>query len=661
MKHFLLILSLIALASVACSREDEFLPPQGQEREIVFAAQFPATDKTSPATRGEASTALRKIGVFGYSHTGNLGTVAPAELLPDYFQNKAVVDLDNNGIWTYDGGRKYWPSNARRLSFFAYSPYEDVQDVLELSTASGTPTIDYTVPTTIAGQVDLMWSKNTDMTYATSTDGAVPLAMNHALTKIDFEVKLELEAGATSSSYLVRFDKLEVRNVAGSGTLDLTKTPTDPALWTGVSGPATYTMVPGWLGGLIDAPLDASVTNPTPPQRDPYDWNKLFPSGQFLMLIPQRLAAPSEAAPAQAVLTYTLINPSDGSEEQQIKTFALSPSTPSATWTPGQGITYRIVVPLPAVASPSGYALKMTNKTLQTNAWGAQVWYKLSKPLTQGVTYTYSFLVKGNHIRGEEAMQIFLQDSHYDGGVDQDYLDYITIPAEWTPQTMTFTPSTDMRDKVIFNFGDYVGDIWVDNVSLTAAGSTNNLILNGNFKNQNMGSWIVGQHALKMSNRTAHTNVYDTQVGYQLATPLEAGTTYTYRFMVKGTSNYNSMAIYLQDSNYDDGTNQEYPGGVPVTTQWTEVSLPPFTPTGATLDRITFNFGDYVGDIWVDNVSLTAEGSATNLILDGGFEVENVVYEAGTTAGWFDRFAYSLGITRDGGEEDYLSASVEAE
>ncbi|MDR0954251.1 MAG: Ig-like domain-containing protein [Rikenellaceae bacterium] len=210
---------------------------------------------------------------------------------------------------------------------------------------------------------------------------------------------------------------------------------------------------------------------------------------------------------------------------------------------------------------------------------------------------------------------------------------------------------------------------WFDNDAIPAGFSGNDYEMTGSWKNGRRTIKVVyyvdtppepepiepivpgpnsGGYALKLSNEIAGSDVWSAQVWYHLSARLTAGVSYTYTFMVKGTENYD-MQIYLQDPAYNDGTNQEYPPTVAFGTEWEPVSTT-FVPTGSTLERIAFNFGDFVGDIWIDNISLTAEGSDVNLIANSDFEAEH-------TNGWASHNAINLSLSFDG--EGYRPAEVE--
>ncbi len=134
-----------------------------------------------------------------------------------------------------------------------------------------------------------------------------------------------------------------------------------------------------------------------------------------------------------------------------------------------------------------------------------------------------------------------------------------------------------------------------------------------------------GAYALKLTNATVQELIYGAQVMYDLAAPLTPGTVYTLKFTAKATVACSPEIFTMNSDRLPD--TQGYPGPVAIGTDWAEASIT-FTPTHDQIDRFSFNFGTFATTILVDNISLTAEGSTTNLIANGDFE-------AGNIAGWF--------------------------
>lgn len=295
-----------------------------------------------------------------------------------------------------------------------------------------------------------------------------------------------------------------------------------------------------------------------------------------------------------------------------------------------------VVIPGTVTVGSGGYCMVLKNATAQSDNWKAQTWYKFPTPFTQGVKYTFTCKIKATEAYSES---MFLQSSTPNG--PQAYPGGFNITTEWTDVTLSFTPDNAIMDKLTFNFGDFAGKIYVDDVKLTADGSNVNLLPNSDFETKpvpNITGWSgwtfgvyeeisangegysvggpsSGGYNLNLKNSTAQSDNWKAQAWYLFSTPLTQGTKYTFTCMIKGTSDYNE-SIFLQSST---SQTQGYPGGFPVTTEWKEVSLT-FTPSDGTIDKFTFNFGNFVGTISIDNVKLTADGSSTNLIPNGDFE-----------------------------------------
>lgn len=135
---------------------------------------------------------------------------------------------------------------------------------------------------------------------------------------------------------------------------------------------------------------------------------------------------------------------------------------------------------------------------------------------------------------------------------------------------------------------------------------------------------ISATYALKMSNETRRNNDYNAQVCYTLAQPMARNATYTFRCKVKATSNISSLTIFLQQSN---GNEQKYDQSMSnITTNWTDGTITIQTD-GRDFDMITFNLGHFVGDIYLDNVSLKRNGNNPELMKNNDFET-------GNGAGW---------------------------
>ena len=303
------------------------------------------------------------------------------------------------------------------------------------------------------------------------------------------------------------------------------------------------------------------------------------------------------------------------------------------------------------IVGDGGFCMKITNQSGNgADNWSGQVWYVLEKPLEAGVAYTLSMVTKGTaaysmgawlKIGGAaDGEQIYHQPGTYQ------------VTTEWKEVSNIFTPEKDGIDRFILNFGDFdqSGTIFIDNVKLVADGEEVNLIKNGDFEEQNVNGWeywTPGQNyaisedgegymvmpagpvgvpglCMKITNQSGDgANNWSGQVWYVLEKPLEPGVAYTLTMKTKGTAAYN-MGAWLK---YGADGDQVYhmPGNYQVTTDWMEVSNI-FTPEAAGVDRFILNFGDFSKDevIYIDNVTLTADGEEENLIKNGDFEEGHV-------------------------------------
>lgn len=140
-----------------------------------------------------------------------------------------------------------------------------------------------------------------------------------------------------------------------------------------------------------------------------------------------------------------------------------------------------------------GYCLEMTNDVAR-DVWGTQLWYQFDEPLKAGTQYEFKCVAKSTS--PYEWFPIWPSSS-------ADYLsDYsygMSVQTEWTEKTFIITPSTDTYDRLLFNYGDFIGTIYIDNISLKEVGSDVELIKNGDFEEghtKGWGAWSSGKYSL---------------------------------------------------------------------------------------------------------------------------------------------------------------------
>lgn len=320
----------------------------------------------------------------------------------------------------------------------------------------------------------------------------------------------------------------------------------------------------------------------------------------------------------------------------------------------------------PGVAGNGGYCLVLHNEEMKTHVYEAQVFYTFSGALSQDVTYTLTCMAKATEAC---SVEVYMQ------GGNQGYPGSFSVGEEWAPVSFSFTPSHGETNKVALNFGKFVGQIYLDDIVITAAGSQDNLVSNGDFEEGNITGWRSwsnayekvsdegegykaatssdGGHCLNFTNVAAAANDWAAQAWYLFDTPLEQGQSYTFTCMAKATSPYTS-SIYSQSTG---GDPQGYPGSISIGTEWAEVGLT-FTPNSALVDKFTFNFGTFEGTISIDNVKFTKTGTQDNMM-------QNSDFEAGHINGWKSYSDYQTlsedgkGYSADGGGDTVVEKTPE--
>jgi len=192
------IIALAAIGLSGCSISDDLnvdLPIES------VAVSFGAVVETeAPRSRG-ASMDFSKLksesfGVLAYYTDG---AVWSTNYRPNFMYNQLVNW--NNDRWEYSP-IKYWPIVENdKVSFFAYAPYDDqnatttvYNNGIELSGKSeiGAPTIYFTVNSSIADQVDLLYASEIDKNRE-----KVSFNFKHALSRIGFSAKAADDYGDT--------------------------------------------------------------------------------------------------------------------------------------------------------------------------------------------------------------------------------------------------------------------------------------------------------------------------------------------------------------------------------------------------------------------------------------------------------------------------------
>ncbi len=259
----------------------------------IEAANVEGGTRTTPKT---TATFYSDFGVSAYRYASTWVET----LTPNHMYN--VQMTNSSGIYRNDANSNFWPASGK-LRFFAYAPYADATylKMSSASTATGFPTLSYTVPTTVTAQKDVMVADQ-EVTCS-GTHAAQPLAFDHALTAVNFAVG-NLKKGTIK--------KITISGVYGAGTYSYKK-----KAWTTTgSANASYSVSPNYTTANRSLASNVFITS----------------GDNTLLMIPQTL-------PTSATVSIEFLF--DGEASTRTLTAKLS-SDGKAVWAKGTTVTYTV-------------------------------------------------------------------------------------------------------------------------------------------------------------------------------------------------------------------------------------------------------------------------------------------------------------------------------
>lgn len=155
--------------------------------------------------------------------------------------------------------------------------------------------------------------------------------------------------------------------------------------------------------------------------------------------------------------------------------------------------THKITYTSDVLPKMAGYCLEMTND-VAGDVWVTQLWYQFDEPLKVGAQYELKCVAKAT-----SPYEWFPIWPHSSSDFLSDYAYGMSVQTEWTEKTFIITPSIDIYDRLLFNYGDFIGTISIDDISFKEVGSDVELIQNGDFEEghtNGWGAWSSGKYSL---------------------------------------------------------------------------------------------------------------------------------------------------------------------
>lgn len=225
MKKILFMAVITAAVFTGCSQDEEI-----EKREASVVNFKAITGKSTRATETVAANFLN-FKVFAYETANTSSTLPGTGVTPSFMYGLDVTRTSSTDPWGYTGDTYYWPS-SNNVHFFSYSPASSTAAAYATAQGvEGQPIINYTVPTTVAAQEDLIYARAEGQNRTSPGTNPVQLAFSHALSQLVFKAK--------SGVSTLKFDITEMQliNVKNQSSLNLKN-----GNWTTPTGSVDYTL-----------------------------------------------------------------------------------------------------------------------------------------------------------------------------------------------------------------------------------------------------------------------------------------------------------------------------------------------------------------------------------------------------------------------------------
>ena len=277
--------------------------------------------------------------------------------------------------------------------------------------------------------------------------------------------------------------------------------------------------------------------------------------------------------------------------------------------------------------------------------WDAQLYFPAH--LSQGKKYVFTMNAKAT-----APFDLILWGAPGDAGLGS-----ISVGTQWNEYTVEFTPAANY-ENFVFAAGKLGGELDIKSLSLCEEGSTNNLIVNGDIKEdevpcnkpyswhsvtseiqevaesqvveipvsvghltfddgQNLGGWgmdnapKIVNGVCEVGNNAAKENAWNAQINYEPGFAFEKDKTYHLKMKIKGSVAGEFGAGFQNPEGYQ-GCG-DFPT-IKVTTDWKEVDVAT-TCSGDNALRLLLNIGKYAGTLYIDDFEVYYMKSANSIPL----------------------------------------------
>lgn len=277
--------------------------------------------------------------------------------------------------------------------------------------------------------------------------------------------------------------------------------------------------------------------------------------------------------------------------------------------------------------------------------WDAQLYFPAQ--LSQGKKYVFKMNAKAT-----APFDLILWAAPGDADLGS-----ISVGTQWNEYTVKFTPTANY-ENFVFAAGKLGGELDIKSLSLCEEGSTNNLIVNGDIKGnevpcnkpyswhkvtteiqevaesqvveipvsvghltfddgKNLGGWgmdntpKIVNGVCEVGNNAAKADPWNAQVNYEPGFTFENGTNYHLKMKIKGSVAGEFGAGFQNPDGYK-GCG-DFPT-IKVTTDWKEVDVATLC-NGDNASRLLLNIGKYAGTLYIDDFEVYYTKSSNTIPL----------------------------------------------
>ena len=295
--------------------------------------------------------------------------------------------------------------------------------------------------------------------------------------------------------------------------------------------------------------------------------------------------------------------------------------------------------------------------------WDAQLYFPAQ--LSQGKKYVFKMNAKAT-----APFDLILWGAPGDADLGS-----ISVGTKWNEYTVNFTPSANY-ENFVFAVGKLGGELDIKSLSICEEGSTNNLIVNGDIKGdevpcnkpyswhkvtseiqevaesqvveipvsvghltfddgKNLGGWgmdnapKIVNGVCEVGNNASKENPWNAQVNYEPGFTFENGTTYHLKMKIKGSVAGEFGAGFQNPEGYKGCGDFST---IKVTTDWKDVDVTA-TCNGDNALRLLLNIGKYAGTLYIDDFEVYYTKSSNGIPLTDEEKKDVLTTAMGT---WID-------------------------